>query len=152
MTERPAILMRRVGNTLQPCAKMDAEALEAFDAKRTVRVRITQPRNVGQHRLYWAALKLSWENMDDPPPLDKLHEAVKVRLGYASTMTFKDGSSVIIPQSIAFDQMPQDQFKEFFAAFVHFVQTVLIPGIDKADFEREAEAMLSAPFSHNEGG
>ena len=143
MTERPAILMKRDGETLKPCSSMDADALREFTAGKTVRVKITQPRNVGQHRLYWMALKLVHDNLDDPPPIDKLHEAVKVRLGYCSTMRFKDGSEVTMADSIAFDAMPQDVFKGFFDAFKRLVTEVIIPGMDSETLEAEARELLS---------
>lgn len=121
---------------------MDAEALKAFDAIKTVRVKITQPRNVGQFRLYWAALKLVHDNMEDPPTLDKLHDAVKVRMGYFTTMKFKDGTEATIPDSIAFDRMEQPEFKVFFDKFKALVHEVIVPGLGGETLEREANEML----------
>jgi hypothetical protein len=135
--------MKRDGDALKPCSNMDAEALREFASGKTVRVRVTQPRNVGQHRLYWAALKLVHDNLDDPPSIDKLHEAVKVRLGYCSVIRFKDGSEVTMADSIAFDAMPQDVFKGFFDAFKRLVTEVIIPGMDSDTLEAEAKALLS---------
>lgn len=143
MGDSPAILMRRVGERLYPCSQMDAEAVKAYDATKVVRVKITQPRNVNQHRLYWAAVKLVHDNMDDPPPLDKLHEAIKVRLGYFSTVTFSDGSVAQIADSIAFDKMNQSDFKAYFDAFAKLVHEVIVPGLGSEVLENEARAMLA---------
>ncbi len=142
MTERPAILMRRSGDNLMPCSVMDSEAVREFDSGKAVRVKITQPRNVGQHRLYFAALKLVHENLDDPPSIDKLHDAVKVRLGYCSVMKFKGGGEVTIPDSIAFDRMKQPEFNKFFAAFCRLVHDVIVPGLDSEALEAKAREML----------
>lgn len=141
-SERPAIEMVRRGAFLTPASPIDAEALESFPQGKRLKVRITQPRNVQQHRLYWAALQLVRDNMDDPPPLEKLHEGVKIKLGYYSTMTFKDGTTVVVADSIAFDKMDQSAFREFFDAFVDLVHTAIIPGVGKEAFENEARLML----------
>jgi len=142
MSERPAIEMVRRGSFLVPVAPIDAEALERFTPGKRLRVRITQPRNVQQHRLYFAALNLVRDNMDDPPPLDTLHEAIKVKLGYVRTMTFKDGSTATIPASIAFDKMDAQTFREFFDAFAKLVFEVLIPGLKSDVLEAQAKEML----------
>lgn len=142
MTETPAILMKRVGERLYPCSAMDAEAVRQFDGSKSVRVKITQPRNVQHHRLYWAALQLVRDNMDDPPPLMKLHDAIKVRLGYFSTVTFKDGSVATISDSIAFDKMNQETFRAYFDAFAKLVHEVIVPGLGSDVLEAEANAML----------
>lgn len=134
--------MVRRGWFLVPASPIDSEALEAFPQGKRLKARITHPRNVQHHRLYWAALQLVRDNMDDPPPLDTLHDAIKVKLGYTRTMTFKDGSVAVIPVSIAFDKFSQEQFREFFDAFARLVTDVLIPGLGSADLEREARLML----------
>ena len=141
-SERPAIEMVRRGAFLTPASPIDAEALESFPQGKRLRVRITQPRNVQQHRLYWAALQLVRDNMDNPPPLDTLHDAIKVKLGYVRTMTFKDGTEAVVPLSIAFDKMDQSAFRSFFDAFVDLVHTAIIPGVGKEAFENEARLML----------
>jgi hypothetical protein len=143
--ERAPILMARRGPFLAPLAPLDAEQLERFPAGAALKVKITQPRNVGRHRLYWAALQLVRDNMDEPPPLDHLHEAVKVRLGYVRTIRFSNGETARIPDSIAFDKMTEAEHREFFDRFADFVRTTIIPGLNKAAFTAQAEALLGEP-------
>lgn len=141
-SERPAIEMVRRGAFLTPASPVDAEALESYPQGKRLKVRITQPRNLQQHKLYWAALQLVRDNLDDAPPLDTLHDAIKVKLGYVRTMTFKDGTEAVVPLSIAFDKMDQAEFRGFFEAFVDLVHKSIIPGVGKDDFENEARLML----------
>lgn len=143
--ERAPILMARRGAFLVPLAPLDSEQLERYPAGAALKVKITQPRNIGRHRLYWAALQLVRDNMADAPPLDHLHEAVKVRLGYVKTIRFRNGEVVQIPDSIAFDKMTEAEHREFFDRFADFVRTTLIPGMNKAAFTAEAQAMLGEP-------
>lgn len=143
MSERPAIEMVRRGGFLVPASPIDSEALEAFTPGKRLKAKITQARSVQHHRLYWSALQLVRDNMDDPPPLNKLHEAIKVRLGYFSTITFADGSVATIPDSIAFDKMSQDEFRDYFDAFAKLVHEVIVPGLGSEVLENEARAMLA---------
>lgn len=142
MTERPDIYMVRRGGFLAPLAPMDADALERFPRSTRLKVKITQPRNVGRHRLYWAALQLVRDNMDDPPSLDALHAAVKIKLGYVKPIRFRNGETVMIPDSVAFDAMDEATHREFFDRFAAFVRESLIPGLNSKAFEEEARAML----------
>lgn len=138
----PPMMMRRIGNALVPCSLLDAEFLAERVGAKAVRVQTTQPRSAGRNRLYWAMLKLIAANLDPSPPLPKLHDAVKVRLGYTTEIRFKSGDTVDVADSTAFDAMTEDQHKEFFERFKDLVETTIIPGLDSADLEREARAML----------
>lgn len=142
MSEEFPILMRRVLDKLVPASSMDADRLREFPSGRAVRVRVTLPRNVGRLRLYFALLRVVHQNMDNPPPEAKLHEAIKVRLGYSQTIRFKDGSESIVPDSVAFDKMSETDFAEFLERFKDFLTTVIIPGLDKPALEAAANEIL----------
>lgn len=155
MSDDPPILMKRLFDKLVPASALDADHLRDFPVGKSLRVRITMPRNVGRLRLYWAVLKLVHENMDSPPPIKRLHEAIKVRLGYTETIRFKGAAPVVIPASIAFDKMSEPEFAKFFDRFKDFVTTVVIPGLDKPALEAEALEMLgelTAPVSTSNQG
>lgn len=142
MNERAPLLMHRRGASLIPHGPMDAEALLGFDAGKPLRVRITQPRNIGRHRLYWAMVQLIRENMDKPPPADTLHEAIKVMLGLTQTVRLKDGTVVTLPGSIAFDTMDEPGFRSFLEDFKTLVRERIIPGMGKREFETAALEMM----------
>ena len=140
-SERPPILMHRRGHMLVPHAPLDEAALDGFDATATLRVEIRQARNVKRHRLYWAMLALIRDNMDAPVAVETLHEAVKVMLGLTITVQLKSGP-IVIPGSIAFHTMKEPAFRKFLEDFKQLVTTRIIPGINKAAFERQALEML----------
>jgi hypothetical protein len=139
--ERPPVLMHRRGHTLVPHAPMDLAVLEGFDAGRPLRVQITQPRNVGRHRLYWGMLALIRENLEQPVAVETLHEAIKVRLGLTMTVHLRSGP-VVIPGSIAFEKMDEAEFRRFLETFKDLVRREIIPGINRTAFERQAHEML----------
>lgn len=139
--ERPYLLMLRRGDMLVPVAPLDSDRVRELPAGKPLKIVATQPRSVPQHRLYWAMLQLVHDNLDNAPPIEVLHEVVKVRLGYTITVPTKSGP-VTIPGSIAFDAMDQAEFRGFLEAFKTMVAKEIIPGIGKASFEREAKAIL----------
>lgn len=147
MSERAPILMHRRGRTLICHGPMDESALEGFDAGKPLRVRITQPRNIGRHRLYWAMVALIRDNMDNPPPQETLHDAFKVMLGLTQTVRLKGGETVTLPGSTAFDNMDEPAFREFLESFWTLVRTRIIPGLGRAEFERAALEMMGEAIS-----
>lgn len=142
MSDDRPIIMRRQFDRLTPATDMDADALRAFPMNKGLRVRVTQARNVGRLRLYWALLHKVHENMPSPPPIERLHEAVKVRLGYVETIRFKGAPDAVIPASIAFDKMTETEFVEFLERFKAFLTTVVIPGLNAPALEAAAREML----------
>jgi hypothetical protein len=139
------ILMQRVGSALRPCAALDEDALRAFPAGKPLRVKLTSPRNVRRHRLYWAMLKLIAENLDPSPTVETLHEAIKFRLGYTRTIRFASGEMVEIAASIAFDKMDEPTFGEFLARFKDLLATSILPGVNSDALEQAAAEMLGEP-------
>lgn len=142
MSERPVILMQRRGTFLVPEAPMDSEALSRYPSGARLRVTVTQPRSIQQHRLYWAMLALVVDNLDQPVTAEALHEWVKLKLGHVSQIKLRSGEIVEVPASVAFDKMDQAAFRDFFDRAVTLLTEHVIPGLRKADLEREARLML----------
>lgn len=140
--ERNPILMMRRGSFLVPCAPLDGNRLEQFPANKALNVRITQPRSSPQNRLYWSMLNLVCDNLDQPIEPEALHEWVKVRCGVTATIPLRNGKWDIVPGSIAFENMPQDEFQRFFDRAKELLVEHVIPGLKSDALEREARAML----------
>lgn len=142
MTERAPIIMQRRGAFLVPEAPVDGEALADFPTGKRLKVKITQPRNLGQHRLYWAMLGLVCQNLDQPLSDKALHGWVKLKLGISEVVQQRNGETVLIPGSVAFDKMEQADFAKFFDQAVTLITQQIIPGLGKEALRREAELML----------
>jgi hypothetical protein len=140
MSDEAPLMMVRRGSFLAPYTPFDSEQLEGFPAGRAMRVKLTQPRSVPHHRLYWAMLNKVCENLDTIPP-KTLHGLVKLRCGYAIEVRTKSGVERI-PGSIAFDKMTAPEFREFFERAVTFICEQVLPGLRSADLKREIEQML----------
>ena len=140
--ERPPILMQRRGAFLVPQAPIDGEMLEAFPAGKPLKVVVTQPRNIKPHRLYFAMLKLVADNMQGPATKEALHEWIKLKTGVSVAIPLRSGKVDLVPGSIAFDKMNDDEFRVFLEAAKTLIVEHLIPGLSKPALEAEARAML----------
>lgn len=140
--ERAPIIMQRRGAFLVPQAPIDGEMLEAFPAGKPLKVAVTQPRSIKAHRLYFAMLKLVADNLDGPATKEALHEWVKLRTGVSVAIPLKSGKVDIVPGSIAFDKMSEDEFRVFLEAAKTLIVEHLIPGMSKPALEHEARVML----------
>ncbi len=110
-----------------------------------VRAEVKRLRNPHQHRLYWALIGLCFEHQTQFATRDQLHNAVKVWLGYCDTVTDKAGREIAIPKSIAFGNMPADQWHDFFNRFIALVCERIIPGTDDAELRATLEDMVGVP-------
>lgn len=141
MSEKPTLYVHRLGDRLFPESAHDAELLRGFDANARLKCVLTRPRNPDRLRFYWACLGLIRDNLEGSPSVEKLHEMVKVMLGYTVTVKLK-GGPITLPGSIAFDQMSESEFKTYLEDFKTLVRTRIIPGIGTDAFEAEALEML----------
>jgi len=145
VSERPPIRCQRRGFFLIPVAPMDSDALARFPSGKDLSVRVTQARSVPQHRLYWSMLTLVADNLDQPINAEALHEWIKDKLDYVDLVRQRNGTTVRVTRSIAFDKMQQPEFREFFDKAVTMLIEHIIPGLDSEALEREARAMLGEP-------
>lgn len=96
-------------------------------------------RNVRQHRLFFAMLKKVFENQSHYPTLDALRHELLIKLGRIDHYEAKDGTLRIIPRSIAFGNMGQDEFNQLMKDTVDFLLTDVVPSWDRDAFDEFME-------------
>ena len=133
MSESPPLFVHRRGSFLAPWSPLDEASIAAFPLSKRLRARLTQPRNEGRLRLYFALIDLVRSNMDNPPLRQTMHDGVKIRLGLTTPVRFADGTVREVPRSVAFDAMPEEDFREFFEAFKALIHSS--PAMEKAATE-----------------
>lgn len=149
MTERPAIMVVRIGETIRPLDDLAAQEMARFSQRKPLKCKIVQARSVPQHRLYWGLLEKTVENFPEDPfgksePMDSesLHEWVKFELGLTRRIRDRTGEREVT-RSIAFDEMDQPTFKAFFDRVKLLIEERFFPGIDSEAFETEVREMLA---------
>ncbi len=136
---------KALGNTLIPTTEEGREWLSKLKVGEIVRGEFKRPRNVKHHMKFFAMLNLIHQNQTHYKSLDDLLLAFKYHIGHGHWVITKRGpedgnasyAKIFQPHSISFAKMDQGEFILFFDKAVDFVTTVVIPGLDMGDLERE---------------
>ena len=122
-------------------------AMRSIGQGEIVEITLRRPRNVQHHRLFWALMGLTWENLshDTYPAVDVVVVEVKVGTGhYDKRFLHVDGQryEVLTPRSISFAAMDQVQFAAFFDRCSEWIVANVLPGVTQAELRREIEVMV----------
>lgn len=137
------VFMRRQLGSLRPVDPASAEALERIPAGQDVRVEITRPRNIQHHRKFFALLNAIFPHQSVYPTHKSFRAAMTVALGFGETYKLGDGRTIIIPGSISFDKMDQAEFEQFYDRAVELIVTRILPGVGRADLNREVSDIMA---------
>ena len=100
-----------------------------------------RPRNLRHHNLFFSAVDLLFQNQERYESKEELLAAIKVALGHCNYVVSKGGHRIAIPKSISFGTMDQAAFSAFWDKFCTLVETRIMPGLKRADLERELREM-----------
>lgn len=113
---------------LSPADRHAAEELRKIPHRHTVAMRVLRPRSHEQLALYWRCLERVVEATGKFRSPQELHLALKIACGRVETVRLVDGRHVLVPDSVAFDQMSQDDFQAYFNDAMRIVESELIGG------------------------
>lgn len=114
--EKRTIVLRRTERGLEPRSRLDREMLEQYALHSDVEITIRKRRSHPQLRRYWVMLHQVVEATGAFPDAERLHEALKLDLGFVTPMKLLDGRMVYIPDSAAMSKMDAAEFSRFFDA------------------------------------
>lgn len=140
------IAMRRVGQSLVAVDPVSEEMLAAIPTNVELLVTVNTPRNVKQFRKAWVlAQKVSeacdWL-FDRVDAMDwMLIKARHIRRIYDT----RNEELIVIPKSIRWASLSQQDFTVIFDRIIHVVTTLIIPGLDEGALRAEIEAMVFDP-------
>jgi hypothetical protein len=125
---------------LRPATTQDAVTLDRLDSRKHFTATLKQARNPQRLRLYWQLLRAVSDSHSfyALAGADALHDFLKLRLGLVDCVVYHDGSTRIVPKSIAFDAMGETEFKDYLDRVLTLIETEILPGVDRADLLREA--------------
>ena len=107
-----------------------------------IEVEIKQPRNIHHHRKFWKLIQMVYENQDHYQSADDVCTAFKFAIGHTRKIRTRYGE-IEIPESISFASMDQHGFENFYDKAIDFLIADVIPGLDRADLEREITEVLA---------
>lgn len=134
--EKRVCLMRREGMRLAPVSQFDADMLAELSSGADVEVSFKQRRSAPQLRAYWVWLAEVVKATECAPNAEHLHETLKLATGYVTRVRRLDGTTIEIPDSVAFSRMEGAEFTGYFRRAERLVAEHF--GFTKEQMERAA--------------
>ncbi len=133
---------------LTPDGAQSEEWLRGLPVGQILSCEMKRPRNYEHHKKFFAMLNLILENQSHYQNIDDLLLAFKHAIGHGHWIGMRESrgnkhreqwiiKQVFQPHSISFAAMDQGAFDIFYRKAIDFVCEHVIPGLDKADLERE---------------
>lgn len=119
-SEQPPIYVHRRGNVLAPEMELDAELIQRFHPGDRIKVSLHTGRSPSKLRWYWAYLGRIVKANDCAPSPEALHELVKLETGFTTPLKVR-GYTVLVPRSIAFGSMSEQDFDAFLQTAIKFI-------------------------------
>ena len=139
MDKRP-LYIKRTPDGFAPADRNAQDIMMRYPVGATLQADIKKARNVKQHRLYWTLVNTICDNLNNVKP-ETLHALIKLRTGHVEVIKTEQGI-VEVPGSISFHAMDQGEFAAFFNRAVDFIESDVIPGLNKDDLTRELHTMM----------
>lgn len=141
-----AMFAHRLG-TLRPVDDAGLELLHGLATDEMVRVKVTRPRNVRFHRLFWALMTMVHENLPDQkreryPTTEILVSWFKIATGHCDTFEIEGRGTVYIPKSISFAKMDNSEFSAFFDRCCDLIAKHFIPTTSTEQWRKEVSTMI----------
>jgi|HubBroStandDraft_1064217.scaffolds.fasta_scaffold21533_5 hypothetical protein len=141
-----ALFLRRSLSGFRPDDEESESALANMPVGELYRAEITKPRNPINHRRFFALLGLVYKNTDGRyKSLDVLREIVTIGVGHCDTSVIKVNGETFThhtARSIAWSKMDETEFWPFWNRAVDYIIAEILPGVGKAELEREVFSIL----------
>src|SRR5690349_463032 len=84
------IMVKRLG-ALRPADDASEELMNSLPLGEPIKVKISRPRNLQQHRKFYALLQIVFSNQSLYPTIDALLAVIKITLGHCDIVKLPDG-------------------------------------------------------------
>ena len=108
------ILCRNTISGLVPLYPSDYDEKRKLKLGEDYEVNITNPRNIGFHRKFFAMINVGHENTTLDMPFDAYRRYMTIKAGYFKAYDTPKGT-FYEPESISFANMSQDKFEEVYS-------------------------------------
>lgn len=140
-----AIAMTRTLSGLTPADDQARKVLAKVEQGTVIRIEYKRPRNGPMHRRYWALCQMVYDNSEDYGSAEQVSDLLKILAGHCTQVASKaTGEVFLIPRSISFSAMDQDEFDQFWGRVVKAVCEHLLPGVTQPEIEAELLQLIGA--------
>jgi len=120
--EAPEIWVQRKGAGLWPEMAMDADAIAQLPYGERLRVTLHTGRVPKRLRFYWSFIKKVVDATGCASSAEALHSTIKLECGYTEPVKVR-GLTILVPASISFEAMSEEEFSRFLADALLYVAT-----------------------------
>lgn len=139
------LVLARRGGALVPVDDDDREIISRLREGEPLRAEIKARRNVRQHRLYWALVRLLQQNTDLWGSEEAASDSLKLAAGHVEqVMNPLTGEIQLKPRSIAFEKMEQAHFDRFFNRVLYIVSERIL-GVANEDLRQQVFDLVDGP-------
>lgn len=127
---------------LIPANEQSLEVLRKMKVGEWYQVNTKMPRNVKHLRKYFALLGAVHPHQTMWPTFNKFRAKFEEALGHGEYHVNGRGEKYFEAESISFAAMEQDEFDEFYEKAVELILTRILPGVGRADLDRQVGEIL----------
>lgn len=132
------ILLKVTASGLVPIYNSDYEEKKKLKIGTEVQAEIKIPRNLKHHRKLFALLRMVIDNLPEHleskyKTTEDLLEEIKLQQGFFDKKYTLGGKEYLIPRSLRFDKLSQDEFEDFYNNSIDVVLKYFLKGNTKEE-------------------
>ena len=118
------VIRKGGGKELLPYSNDDTNKILKLKKNTVYRVNIKQPRNYKHHSKYFALCRMICDNTEYFTSEKQVSEYLKLKTGHIESFVIGN-ETIIIPKSINFDTLAQDEFEKYYDACLPIIAELL---------------------------
>lgn len=139
----PEIFLKRTISGFEAHDDAARDVMRKWAPGTVVKANARIPRDLRSLNRYWALVGLVYENTDMFPSREALHCFLKLRAGHCTPVVIKaSGEVVLIPDSIDFDTLGEDEFQGVWQRVCDVVAQDIIPGVSAEQWALEVQRII----------
>ena len=146
------IIMVKGYGTLIPTDKAGFEILEKYQLGQEIKCKLTNPRNLGFHRKFFALLDLAFEAWNAPEleykgqpvqkNIERFRKDIIVLCGHHTASVNFKGEIRLDAKSMSFANMGQDEFERLYSTAIDVILQKVLTRYTREDLEQQVNLIL----------
>ena len=108
------ILLEKRYGVMVPADEDSEEIIKELPNGKAMRCKFSLPRNIGNHRRFYAFLKIAFECQEFFDNIHHFRKWLIMKSGHYTTIVTPKGGTIFDADSIAFDKMDETTFRKVF--------------------------------------
>jgi len=113
------IIAQVTNGAFYPMSEHDEEIMHSLSGE--YKLVATQPRNVGNHKRFFAFLKIIFDMQESFEDIDMFRSWLLMKAGYVKTAVAPNGVTFFVPESMSWASMDEPVFQKVFGKIINVV-------------------------------